>query len=112
MQVEILHSMLRAKITPSTKARDIHEMAHLLSAWTFQTDFVEEFVPAYSHTTSALNLLTIVGKAAEEIVNIFTSVRQHLGESAAVDRPNSTMKVCRKLLAMYFLNLFLPPIYK
>ena len=85
--------MLRARITPTTKGGEIHDMAHLLSVWTFQTEFVEEFVPEYVHTTSALNLLTIVGKAAEEITNLFANDRRHLGQSAVVERPKSTLKV-------------------
>lgn len=64
----------------------IQEQAHVLSAQRFQNEFVDVFLPQYQRGNGQENLLYHSLKAAEYIMDVFTSVWHTIGQAAKIPK--------------------------
>ena len=88
-KVEIFHSLLRMQCPPWTGPEQIIEIARVLSARKFDTEFSTHFLSAALQKQENQNITYLTGKAAEYLSNAFTQIYTTCGNSVILPKKRS-----------------------
>ena len=85
-KVEIFHSMLRMHSSSWSTAEQIEEIAKVLSARKFDSEFAENFLKPLMKKPHKFNATHLAGKTAEFLVDIFGQIYRRSGEAHEIQK--------------------------
>ena len=98
---EIFHSLLRRQCPSWSSGEQISEIAKVLSARKFNSDFISNFLNPSKKHHSGQNVSHLAGKTAEFLVKVFENIYRNSGECNMQEKNKKGEKICVSPFSSY-----------